>query len=197
MLNLIYFLWLWHQFVPGLDLKRFVLFSKTWSTLASGQTASTIGLFHSRKCLTGDFLSLEIFFWFPLLIALSGLMLVNEHNRRRDASYFWDRCWIFSALVPVSNSFNSLSFLFRAVGARESFYNQYLTHYFRIVHCWYNINSNFLGKHLQGYSIYHTPVLLMFLYIYCLEVAQTMFFSHYRAEVCKSVVEGYYIVNSR
>lgn len=72
--------------MPGSDLKGFVLL-KTWSMCASGQIASTFGLFHSRKCLTGDFLSLEIFFWFPLLIALSGLLLLNDHNRRRDASY--------------------------------------------------------------------------------------------------------------
>jgi hypothetical protein len=37
--------------------------------------------------LTGGFSSLEIFFWFPLLIALSGQIL-NEYCRRRNASFF-------------------------------------------------------------------------------------------------------------
>lgn len=116
--------------MPGLDIKRFVLFSKTWSTLASGQIASIIGLFHSRKCLTGDFSSLEISFWFPLLTALSGLLPLNEHNRRRDASYFWDRCWIFSALVPVSNFFPSFSLLSSCWGEVIFITFKYLTHYF-------------------------------------------------------------------
>lgn len=148
--------------MPGLDLKGFVLL-KTWSMFASGQIASTIGQFHSRKCLTGDFSSVEIFFWFPLLIALSGLLLLNDHSRRRDASYSWDWCWIFSALVPVSNSSHISLFCCCVIGARESLYIQYLTNYFRIVHCWYNIESNFLGKHLQGYNIYHTPFLKLLL----------------------------------
>lgn len=76
------------QVVSGLDLKKFVLFLKTWSELASGQIASTIQSCHSRKCLTGDFSSLEIFFWFLLLIALSGQLLLNDQERRRNASFF-------------------------------------------------------------------------------------------------------------
>lgn len=76
------------QVVAGLDLKQFVLFFKTWSELASGQIASTIQSYHSRKCLTGDFSSWEIFFWFLSLIALSGQLLLNDQERRRDASFF-------------------------------------------------------------------------------------------------------------
>lgn len=99
--------------VAGLDLKQFVLFFKTWSELASGQIASTIQSYHSRKCLTGDFSPWEIFFWFLSLIALSGQLLLNDQERRRDASFFWNRCWIFSAIVPVSNSLpHSLTFSF-------------------------------------------------------------------------------------
>ncbi|VVA17210.1 PREDICTED: Cyclin-dependent [Prunus dulcis] len=75
------------QVVPGLDLKSFDIFLKTWSRCASGQIATSTGSFLSRKCLTGDFLSLEIFFWFPLLIALSGQFLLNDQYGRRDASY--------------------------------------------------------------------------------------------------------------
>ncbi|KAG2680473.1 hypothetical protein I3843_11G101900, partial [Carya illinoinensis] len=73
------------QVLPGSGSKGFIIFPKIWSKCASGQNATSLGCSHSRKCLTGGFLSLEIFFWFPLLIALSGL-LVNDHFRRRNAS---------------------------------------------------------------------------------------------------------------
>ncbi|KAK9928217.1 hypothetical protein M0R45_025363 [Rubus argutus] len=76
------------QGVPGLELESTDLFLKTWSKYASCQIATSTESFLSRKCLTGDFLSLEIFFWFPLLIALSGQFLLNDQYRRRDASYF-------------------------------------------------------------------------------------------------------------
>ncbi|GMY29596.1 Cyclin-dependent [Fagus crenata] len=75
------------QVLLGLDLKDFNIYLKIWSKCASGQIATSIGCFHSRKFLTGGFSSLEIFFWFPLLIALSG-QLSNELCRRRNASFF-------------------------------------------------------------------------------------------------------------
>lgn len=76
------------QGVPGLELKSCDIFPKTWSKYAFCQTATSTESFLSRKCLTGDFLSLEIFFWFPLLIALSGQFCLNDQYKRRDASYF-------------------------------------------------------------------------------------------------------------
>ncbi|KAG8638046.1 hypothetical protein MANES_15G186866v8 [Manihot esculenta] len=68
------------QVVPDLDLDGFISFIKTWSKCASGQIASSFGFFHFMKCSTGGFLSLETFFWFPLLIALSGQFYFNEHK---------------------------------------------------------------------------------------------------------------------
>ncbi|KAF5460409.1 hypothetical protein F2P56_020280, partial [Juglans regia] len=65
------------QALPGLGSKCFNIFLKIWSKCASGQNATSLGFSRSRKFLTGGFLSLEIFFWFPLLIALSGRLL-NE-----------------------------------------------------------------------------------------------------------------------
>lgn len=76
------------QIVPGLDLKDLDIFPKTWSKCDSGQIATSTGSFLSRRFLTGDFLSSEIFFWFPLLIALSGQFLLNDQYGRRDATYF-------------------------------------------------------------------------------------------------------------
>ncbi|KAL6178691.1 hypothetical protein ACLB2K_050209 [Fragaria x ananassa] len=74
--------------VPGLELKSCDIFPKKWSKYAFCQTATSTESFLSRKCLTGDFLSLEIFFWFPLLIARSGQFCLNDQYKRRDASYF-------------------------------------------------------------------------------------------------------------
>ncbi|KAK4557174.1 hypothetical protein RGQ29_007089 [Quercus rubra] len=76
-----------YQVLLGLDLKDFNFYCKIWSKSASGQIATNTGCFRSRKFLTGGFSSLEIFFWFPLLIALSG-QLSNDHCRRRNASFF-------------------------------------------------------------------------------------------------------------
>ena len=72
----------------GFDIKQFVLFFETWSELATGQIASAIQFYHSRKCSTGDFSSLEIFFWSLLLIALSGQFISNDQERKRNANYF-------------------------------------------------------------------------------------------------------------
>lgn len=158
------FMWVWYQIVADLDLKQFVLLFKTWSEHASGQIASTIQLYHSRKCLIGDFSSVEIFFWFLSLTALSVQLLFNDQERRRNASYFWSRCWIFIALVQVSNSF-CFSFSHFCLGGKWDFkvlrnFGYHLMFNFLIVHCWYNIQSNSLGILLQGYSTHHTWFLL-------------------------------------
>ena len=71
----------------GLYLKRLVFFFKTWREIDSSQTATSIGCFHSKKCLICDFFVLEIFFWFPLLIAVSILFLFNDQRRVRNARY--------------------------------------------------------------------------------------------------------------
>lgn len=75
------------QVLPGLNLKDFNIIFEIWSKCTSGQNATGLGFSHSRKCLTGGFLSLEIFFWFPLLIALSG-QLLNDRSRGRNASFY-------------------------------------------------------------------------------------------------------------
>ncbi|KAF5748720.1 hypothetical protein HS088_TW04G00678 [Tripterygium wilfordii] len=62
------------QVVPHLDLRNPASFLKTWLRCASGPNASNIGLFHSKKHSIGGFSSVDIFFWFPLSIALSGLV---------------------------------------------------------------------------------------------------------------------------
>lgn len=66
--------------MPDLDLDGFISFIKTWSKCASGQIASGFEFFQFKKCSTGGFLSLETFFWFPLLTALSGQFFFNEQN---------------------------------------------------------------------------------------------------------------------
>uniref|UniRef100_A0A2P2MHM0 Uncharacterized protein n=1 Tax=Rhizophora mucronata TaxID=61149 RepID=A0A2P2MHM0_RHIMU len=76
------------QVVLDLDLNGFISFREIWRECSSGQTATSLWFFHCKKCSTGGFSSLEIFFWFPLSIALSGLFLFDEHHRRRDAKYF-------------------------------------------------------------------------------------------------------------
>lgn len=72
----------------GLNLKGRDLYFETWRELLSGQIATSIGFLHSKKCLIGGSSSLEIFFWFPLLIALSVLLPFNDQHRVRDASFF-------------------------------------------------------------------------------------------------------------
>jgi hypothetical protein len=76
------------QVVENLDLNKFLVLFKTWSEHASGQIVFITPLYHSRKFLTGDFSLSEIFFWFLSLIALSGQLLFNDQERRRDARYF-------------------------------------------------------------------------------------------------------------
>lgn len=75
------------QVVLDLDLEGYVFLSKTWRKRSSGQIATSIWFFHSKKCLTGGFSSVEIFFWFPLLIALNGHFCFNDQYRRRDANF--------------------------------------------------------------------------------------------------------------
>ncbi|KAJ6347707.1 hypothetical protein OIU76_004234 [Salix suchowensis] len=70
-----------NMFCLGSDLDTLLSFLKTWRKRASGQIASSIGFFRSKKCLIGGFSSLEIFCWFPLSIALSGCFLFNEQYR--------------------------------------------------------------------------------------------------------------------
>lgn len=64
--------WICKQVFPGLDSKQFVSVFETWRKLAFGQIASSVQLYHSKRCSTGDFSLLEIFFCFRSLIALSG-----------------------------------------------------------------------------------------------------------------------------
>lgn len=52
------------------DLKKLAL-PRTWSNFVFGWIATSIGFSHSWKFSTGGFSSLEIFFLFPLSIALS------------------------------------------------------------------------------------------------------------------------------
>ncbi|XWS38836.1 hypothetical protein CRYUN_Cryun19dG0164800 [Craigia yunnanensis] len=44
--------------------------------------------FHSKKYLTGGFLSMDIFFWFPLSIALSAQSVFNTQYRRYILNIF-------------------------------------------------------------------------------------------------------------
>lgn len=73
-----------YQVFEGLDIKGFLNFLKIWSLLLFGQIPSSIVFVLSRKCLIGVSLFLEIFFWFPLSIALSGQVLLNDQHRRRN-----------------------------------------------------------------------------------------------------------------
>ncbi|KAK8472169.1 hypothetical protein PHAVU_002G131300 [Phaseolus vulgaris] len=72
----------------GLNRKDRDLYFETWREFVSGQIATSIGFLHSKKCLIGDFSSLEIFFGFPLLIALSVLLPFDDQHRVRDATFF-------------------------------------------------------------------------------------------------------------
>lgn len=69
-----------------LALEQLILY-RTWSKYASGQIATSTGIFHSKKSLIGGFLSLEIFFLFPLSIALSGERFLSDQYRRLNASF--------------------------------------------------------------------------------------------------------------
>lgn len=72
----------------GLNLKNLDLHFEIWREFVSGQIATSIGFLHSKKCLIGEFSSLEIFFGFPLLIALRVLLRFNDQHRVRDATFF-------------------------------------------------------------------------------------------------------------
>ncbi|TKY58477.1 hypothetical protein E2542_SST15539 [Spatholobus suberectus] len=72
----------------GLNLKVPDIFFETWKEFVSWQVASSIGCFHSKKCLTADSSSLEIFFWFPLLIAPSFLFYFNDQHSVCNACFF-------------------------------------------------------------------------------------------------------------
>ncbi|XVE57321.1 hypothetical protein DITRI_Ditri04bG0081800 [Diplodiscus trichospermus] len=65
------------QIALDLDLKGFSFLFKTWNKCASGQIATFSGCFHSKKYLIGGFSSMEIFFWFPLSIALSASLFLT------------------------------------------------------------------------------------------------------------------------
>jgi hypothetical protein len=64
-----------------LNLKCCDLYSEIWREFVSRQIATSIGFLHSKKCLIGEFSSLEIFFWFLLSIALSVLFSFNDKQR--------------------------------------------------------------------------------------------------------------------
>uniref|UniRef100_A0A0R0IF18 Uncharacterized protein n=1 Tax=Glycine max TaxID=3847 RepID=A0A0R0IF18_SOYBN len=72
----------------GFNLKDLDLHFETWRVFVSGQIATSIGFLHSKKCLIGEFSSLEIFFGFPLLIVLSVLLPFKDQHRVRDATFF-------------------------------------------------------------------------------------------------------------
>lgn len=71
-----------------MNLKNLDLHFEIWREFVSGQIATSIGFLHSKKCLIGEFSSLEIFFGFPLLIALRVLLRFNDQHRVRDATFF-------------------------------------------------------------------------------------------------------------
>lgn len=75
-----------YQVASDLALEQLIL-SRTWSKYASGQIATSTGVFHSKKSLIGGFSSLEIFFLFPLSIALSGELFLSDQYRRLNASF--------------------------------------------------------------------------------------------------------------
>lgn len=64
-----------------------LILSRTWSKFAFGQIATSTGIFHSKKSLIGGFSSLEIFFLFPLSIALSEELFLSDQYRRLNV-YF-------------------------------------------------------------------------------------------------------------
>jgi hypothetical protein len=66
------------QVVQNLELNGFIFFFEIWSKHASGQIAFSFEFFHSKKCSIGGVSFLEISFWFPLLIALSGQFFFND-----------------------------------------------------------------------------------------------------------------------
>ncbi len=70
------------------DFENLISFLQTWSEHASGQIATGFGFFHSRKCSTGGFSSLEISFLFLLSIALSAQLYVDDQHNRPNAIFF-------------------------------------------------------------------------------------------------------------
>ncbi|KAH6783494.1 hypothetical protein C2S52_008453 [Perilla frutescens var. hirtella] len=64
-----------------------LILSRTWSKFASGQIATSTGVFHSKKSLIGGFSSLEIFFLFPLSIALSEELFLSDQYNRLNAHF--------------------------------------------------------------------------------------------------------------
>ncbi|KAH1150388.1 hypothetical protein AAZX31_16G069100 [Glycine max] len=72
----------------GLNLKVLVIFFETWKEFVSCQVASRIGCFHSKKYLIAGSSSLEIIFWFPLLIAPSFLFYFNDQHIVLNACFF-------------------------------------------------------------------------------------------------------------
>ncbi|KAH6820460.1 hypothetical protein C2S53_002618 [Perilla frutescens var. hirtella] len=64
-----------------------LILSRTWSKFASGQIATSTGVFHSKKSLIGGFSSLEIFFLFPLSIALSEELFLSDQYKRLNAHF--------------------------------------------------------------------------------------------------------------
>lgn len=69
------------------NLNFLVFIFEIWREIVSGQYATIIGCFLSKKCLIGFSSSLEIFFSFPLLIAPS-VFLTNDQHIVRNVSFF-------------------------------------------------------------------------------------------------------------
>lgn len=67
-------------------LSSLISFLKGWSKCASGQTATSTGLFHSKKHLIGGSLVLVIFFLFHLSTALSGQLSLYDWCKRPNAN---------------------------------------------------------------------------------------------------------------
>ncbi|KAL8498636.1 hypothetical protein ACS0TY_021831 [Phlomoides rotata] len=65
-------------------LKGLILY-RTWRKFAVGQIAISSGFLSSRNFMTGSFSSLEIFL-FPLSIALSQHLLLNDQYRRQKSN---------------------------------------------------------------------------------------------------------------
>ncbi|KAL4199388.1 hypothetical protein AMTRI_Chr03g144710 [Amborella trichopoda] len=62
---------------------------RTWSKCAFGQTVTSVEFFRSKRFLTGGFPSLLSSQSLPLLIALSGHALLENHHHGSPNAFFF------------------------------------------------------------------------------------------------------------
>lgn len=74
------------QVVLDFDLNSLISLRKIWRKCASGQIATGIEFFLSRKFSIGGSSFSDIFL-FPSSTALSGLLLVNDQYKRPNANF--------------------------------------------------------------------------------------------------------------